>query len=108
MARDCYLSYAGNWYSVPAEYAGREVWVRQTDERLILSAGDQVLVDHPLASGTHQRVTDSMHFTALAARRDRRLQLETTHALGQQPRRPSLLEGPEVEKRSLAVYEAVL
>jgi len=35
-ARDCYLSYAGNWYSVPAEYAGREVWVRQTDDRVII------------------------------------------------------------------------
>jgi len=58
VARDSYLSYAGNWYSVPAEYAGREVWVRQTDERVIISVADQVLVDHPLAPGTHQRLTD--------------------------------------------------
>lgn len=71
MARDCYLSYAGSWYSVPAEYAGRDVWVRQTDERVIISAADVLLVDHPLAAGPHQRITDPMHFTRLAARRDR-------------------------------------
>jgi transposase len=108
VARDSYLSYAGNWYSVPAEYAGRDVWVRQTDERVIISVGDQVLVDHALASGTHQRITDPLHFTALAARRDRRLQLETAHALARLPQGTRLLEGPEVEKRSLAVYEALL
>jgi transposase len=106
VARDCYLSYAGSWYSVPAEYAGREVWVRQTDDRVIISDGHQVLVDHPLASRTHQRITDPKHFEAFAARRDRRLQLETAEALTQLPRR-SHLEGPEVEKRSLAVYEAL-
>jgi len=108
VARDCYLSYAGSWYSVPAEYAGRDVWVRQTEDRVIISAGDRLLVDHPLAGGPHQRVTDPSHFTMLAARRDRRLHLETSQALGRHARRPSLLEGPEVEKRSLAAYEALV
>jgi len=108
VARDCYLSYAGSWYSVPAEYAGREVWVRQTDERVIISAGDQVLADHRLVEGRCQRVTNPVHFQSLAARRDRRLQLETAKALVALPQRSSLLEGPEVEKRSLAVYEALL
>jgi len=107
VARDSYLSYAGNSYSVPAEYAGREVWVRQTNERVIISAGDQGLVDHPLATGSHQRLTDPSHFDALAARRDRRLQLETAQALARWPPRMSRLDGPEVEKRSLAVYEAL-
>lgn len=106
VARDCYLSYAGSWYSVPAEYAGREVWVRQTDDRVIISDGHQVLVDHPIATRTHQRLTDPKHFEAFAARRDRRLQLETAEALTQLPRR-NHLDGPEVEKRSLAVYEAL-
>ena len=108
VARDCYLSYAGSWYSVPAEYAGREVWVRQTDERVIISAGDQVLADHRLVEGRCQRVTNPVHFQSLAARRDRRLQLETAKALVGLAPRSSLLDGPEVEKRSLAVYEALL
>ena len=107
VARDSYLSYAGNWYSVPAEYAGREVWVRQTDERVIISDADQVLVDHPLAAGHHQRLTDPKHFAALAVRRDRRLQLETAQALARLPQRMNRLDGPEVEKRSLTVYEAL-
>jgi hypothetical protein len=108
VARDCYLSYAGNWYSVSAEYAGREVWVRQTDDRVIISEGDQVLVDHPLATGTHQRITDPRHFQDFAARRDRRLQLETAEALARLPPRTHRLEGPVVEKRSLAAYEVLV
>lgn len=106
VARDCYLSYAGSWYSVPAEYAGREVWVRQTDDRVIVADGDQVLADHPLAMGRCQRLTNPIHFQSLAARRDRRLQLETARAFNNLSQR--LLEGPEVEKRSLAVYEALV
>ncbi len=99
VARDCYVSYAGSWYSVPAEYAGREV----------ISEGDQVLADYPLAAGRCQRITNPIHFRTLAARRDRRLQLEAARLLAQLPQqRTSLLEGPEVEKRSLAVYEALL
>jgi len=108
VARDCYLSYAGSWYSVPAEYAGREVWVRQTDQRVIISAGDQVLADHRLVEGRCQRVTNPVHFQSLAARRDRRLQLETARALVALPQRSALVQGPEVEKRSLAAYEALL
>jgi hypothetical protein len=91
---------------VPAGYAGREVWVRQTNGRVIISSGDQVLADHPLAGGRCQRLTNPVHFQALAARRDRRLQLETARALSTISQ--LLVEGPEVEKRSLAVYEALL
>lgn len=94
---------------MPAEYAGQDVWVRQTDERVIISVGDQVLADYPLAEGRCQRITNPRHFQSLAARRDRRLQLETAQALGARPsRRTTLLEGPVVEKRSLTVYEALL
>ena len=46
------------------------------------------------------------HFDGLAARRDRRLQLEAAQALARATRLP-LPAGPEVEKRSLAVYEAL-
>lgn len=106
VARDSFVSYAGSWYSVPAEYAGREVWVRQTEDRLLICEGDEVLAAHPLADRPFQRLVNREHFRALAMRRDLRLQLEVEEALARAPRL-QLPVGPEVEKRSLAVYEAL-
>jgi hypothetical protein len=49
VARDCFVSFQGSWYSAPAEYAGREVWVRQTEDQLVISDQDRVLARHLLA-----------------------------------------------------------
>lgn len=106
VARDSFVSYAGSWYSVPAEYARREVWVRQTEDRLLICEGDEVLATHRLADRPFQRLVNREHFRALAMRRDLRLQFEVDEALSRAPRLP-LPVGPEVEKRSLAVYEAL-
>ncbi len=106
VARDCFVSYAGSWYSTPAEYAGREVWVRQTETRLLISDRDQVIADHALADKPYQRLVVHAHFQGLAARRDRRLCMEAEEALARTTRLPLPL-GPEVEKRPLSVYEAL-
>src|SRR5262249_29172176 len=55
VARDCFLSYAGSWYSVPAEYAGKEVWVRQTESELLVGERDKIIAQHPLAERAYQR-----------------------------------------------------
>lgn len=106
VARDCFVSYAGSWYSAPAEYAGREVWVRQTETRLLICVRDEVVAEHALAERPYQRRVIRAHFDGLAARRDRRLQMEVEQALARTAKLP-LPVGPEVEKRSLAVYEAL-
>ncbi len=105
VAKDCFVSYGGSWYSVPAEYAGRDVWVRQTEDRLVISEQDQVLAEHPLAEQRYQRKVIHAHFQALKARRDRRLQMEAEAAFARLPSRGPLRLGPEVEKRALSVYE---
>ncbi len=107
VARDCFVSYAGSWYSAPAEYAGREVWLRQTETRLLICDRDQVIADHALADKPYQRLVIHAHVQGLAARRDRRLQMEAEEALARPTRLP-LPVGPEVEKRQLSVYEALL
>lgn len=106
VARDCFVTYAGSWYSAPAEYAGREVWVRQTEDRLLICDRDEVVAVHPLADKPYQRQVIRSHFEALAMRRDLRLQLEVEEALARAPRLPMPV-GPEVEKRPLAVYEGL-
>ena len=105
VAKDCFVSYGGSWYSVSAEYAGRDVWVRQTEDRLVISEQDQVLAEHPLAEQRYQRKVIHAHFQALKARRDRRLQMEAEAAFARLPSRGPLRLGPEVEKRALSVYE---
>ena len=44
--KDCYVSYAGNYYSVPAEYARKTLKLKETedDRLLILNAQDEL--DH--------------------------------------------------------------
>ena len=105
VARDCFVSYAGSWYSVPADYAGREVWVRQTEDTVVISEQDHILAEHRLAVRRCERKVIPAHFEALAARRDRRLQWEAAQALAAVAGRVRIIAGPEVQKRSLAVYE---
>jgi transposase len=104
VARDCFLSYAASWYSMPQEYAGREVWVRQTQSQIIVSHQDQVVAIHPLAQKPKQRVVNPEHFHNLAARRDQQMLRQMQEVLAQsKPHLPSL-SGPQVEKRPLSIY----
>jgi len=107
VARDCFVSYAGSWYSAPAEYAGREVWVRQTEDRLVICDQDRVLAEHPLAEHAYERKVIRTHFEALSLRRDQRLQWEAEQAFAEVARRMPMLVGPEVEKRPLSAYEGL-
>ena len=109
VARDCFVSYAGSWYSVPAEYAGREVWVRQTESELVISDQDLVLATHQLAERPYQRKVVPAHFEGLKARLDQRLQWEAQQAITTATTRLPLIQtqGPEVERRPLTVYEGM-
>ena len=60
----------------------------------------------PLAERPYERRVIRAHFNDLAARRDRRLQMEVEQALARATKL-ALPVGPEVEKRSLAVNEAL-
>ena len=107
VARDCFVSYAGSWYSAPAEYAGREVWVRQTEDRLVICDQDRVLAEHQLAERPYERKVIRAHFEALALRRDLRLQWEAEQAFAEVAKQRPVLVGPEVEKRPLSFYEGL-
>lgn len=109
VARDSFVSYAGSWYSVPAEYAGREVWVRQTDSELVISDVDQVIAAHQLADRAYRRKVIPEHFEGLRARLDRRLQWEAQQAMTRTAVSQSTIEGrgPQVERRPLAAYEGL-
>jgi transposase len=109
VARDCFVSYAGSWYSVPAEYAGREVWVRQTESELVIADQDLVLARHELATRPYERKVVRAHFEGMKARLDQRLQWDAQQAIAKVTARlPALeMQGPEVQRRPLLVYEGL-
>jgi hypothetical protein len=108
------LSYRGNRYSVPFRFAGKTLLVREpvSRGRIEIYSDIKVIAEHRLAEGRGVMVSDPAHYEGLAEQRRPR---------GPAPPKPSpaaveLAPGPgvgrgflapEVEQRSLAVYEEV-
>lgn len=64
--RDCLLSYAGNFYSVPPQHVGREVVVRVFPDHLdIVDGRGALLASHRLREGRGHRVVDPAHYDAI-------------------------------------------
>lgn len=99
VARDAYVSWESNRYSVPWTYAGLPVWVREREGLVEVHYGGERIAVHRRASGKHQILTVPGHHQGIP--------------LG--ARRPAgkilihMQQGaPAVEVRSLAAYESVI
>ncbi len=108
-AKDCFLSYDGNYYSVPADYARKILQVKETEDGqlIVLDAQDQEIARHGLAQGRNQRIALPAHYAHLrhdspAARRPGAIQLPAAQSLAELP------AAPEVEARPLVWYDQVL
>jgi hypothetical protein len=66
-SRDCFISYEGNFYSVPSDYAREKVMVRvsEGDELSVLTLQGEVVARHHLAVGSNQRVVVPEHYKGL-------------------------------------------
>ena len=95
LPRDHYVRLDGNDYSVHPAAIGRRVEVTAGLGRVRAWCGGQLAADHERSWARHQVITDPEHKAAAALRRQRVGML-----------RPVGLE-PEVEQRSLAVYDAL-
>lgn len=97
VARDAFVSYRSNRYSVPWQAAGQEVFVREVDGYLEILRDEARLARHRLCTGRHQVQTLPGHHVGLPLADSRR-------------RRKAMLTleqgAPTVEVRPLAVYEA--
>jgi hypothetical protein len=105
---DCLVSYAGNYYSVPAAAARQRLLVRETEheELVIVGADGAELARHRLASRCRERVVVPAHYDDLAALRTprpgkRRGALQVLPP----PADPLLPDAPAVEVRSLRDYD---
>ncbi len=61
VARDAYVAWQGNRYSVPWRYAGREVWVHDRHGQVEVHYGGERIAFHPTAGGTHKTITRTEH-----------------------------------------------
>jgi transposase len=101
VSRDAYVSWQSNRYSVPWSAAGKEVFVRELDGRLEVVRDQSLLASHPLCPGRHQLITVAAHHQ------------DMPYAAGRRPGRGKVrlslsTDTPEVEVRSLSVYEALV
>jgi transposase len=107
--KDCLVSYDGNYYSVPADYARKILQVKETEggELIVLDMEDEEIARHRLAEGRNLRVAVAAHYAHLRcgshpARRRGAIQVPAPQG------EPFLPAAPEVETRPLAWYDQVL
>ena len=69
VSRDSLVSYRGCCYSLPCEWAGKTVWVRQVSgERIIVSAGNKVISEQPLEPVLKRTIINEKHYARLRGR----------------------------------------
>jgi hypothetical protein len=98
VARDAYVSWQGSRYSVPWEYAGKPVWVRNWEGEVEIRYGAQRIARHRQALHQHGIVTQPEHHEGIplgARRPDRKTLVHLRQT------------APVVEIRPLAAYESV-
>jgi transposase len=107
--KDCFVSYDGNYYSVPSEYARKTLELKETEghELLILNAQGDEIARHCVVNGHNQHITVAAHYekirsTSRPARRPTAIQVLPPEDWGGLP------AAPEVETRPLDWYDQVL
>ena len=102
-SKDCLVSYEGNYYSVPSDYAMQMLVVKETEahEVLILSPQGELLAKHDLQVGRHQRSVQAAHYAALQPTKPIDLTPTALQLLPVLLLEQGAVSAPQVEVRSL-------
>ena len=95
MARDAYVSWQASRYSVPWQYVGKEVWVREQAGQVEVHYGGERIAAHPPALRKHQVITENAHHQGISL---------SAGSSGGKILIHMREMAPEVESRPLAVY----
>lgn len=98
VATDAFVDYGTNRYSVPWQHVGHEVQVRQADERIEILHGGAVIAQHRALAGRYQVQAVPAHHQGMPYGPSGRRKATSVLVV------PA---APQVETRSLAVYDAV-
>jgi Mu transposase-like protein len=97
VARDAYVAWQGSRYSVPWQYVGRAVWVREQGNELEVHYGSQRIAVHGRAPRRHLVMTQAAHHLGIplgVRRQDGKTLVHLRET------------APAVEVRPLAAYES--
>jgi transposase len=103
ISRDCYISYLGNKYSVPYQLAGREATLQIFDNKFRVVVGGKQVCEHELLAGSNRVSRNKEHFKGLLGD----ILKENLAAMNKIQSSLKFSE-PQVEKRYLSVYEALM
>lgn len=98
VTRDAYVAYRNNRYSAPWQSAGKEVLVREVGDQIEIIRDQTQLAVHPRLTGTQQTATVAAHHDGIPL---------TNQSHGK-ARLSLQAKSPEVEARSLSVYEELV
>ncbi len=100
IARDAYLSYNGNRYSVPYRFAGREARLQIGNNHIKIFVGSELACEHEILIGSGRICREKEHFQGLLSE----VLKENKSRINQHP---SILRLGEaiVETRPLSVYD---
>lgn len=107
--KDCFVSYNGNYYSVPAAYARKTLELKETEDGqlVILNAQDDEIARHWVVNGQNQRIVVAAHYENIrTSSRPRRRPTAIQVPLPDGWAGPSM--APAVEARPLSWYDQVL
>jgi hypothetical protein len=93
VANDCMISYASNRYSVPWKYVHQTVELQEHDDQLFIYFQGAIVATHRKSEAKYQVAIDMDHYRGLG--------------LAPEPLAVRRKASPEVEVRSLAIYEAL-
>jgi transposase len=108
-SKDCFISYGGNLYSVPAAYARKtlQVKITEAEELVICSEVGHELARHRVLLGRQERSVQADHYRGLGAPAPRVEQASAVQELLPADR-TIFWDAPVVEVRSLSVYDRLL
>jgi transposase len=108
-SKDCFISYDGNLYSVPAAYARKTLQVKITEaqELVICSEVGHELARHRVLLGKQERSVQTDHYQGLGTPVSRVEQVSAVQEI-RLADRTMFWDAPVVEVRPLAVYDQLL
>jgi len=100
ISKDCFISYMGNRYSVPWQYAGLQAKLQIQNTKIKISVNGTDICDHVVREGSGHFVKNNEHFEGLLK------EIMTRNRVQHELRisRMKIL-APEVEKRPLVEYD---
>ena len=101
VSKDSYISYRGNRYSVPYQYAGRTVVLEIQDARMVVRLGSEVICSHDVIPGNSRTIREKEHFKGLLS-----LAMQCNSQCRKKSKPLFQMIGPEVEHRPLSVYDS--